>query len=146
ALIAVSIFGVPVLFLAYLLHTGARRDVGLRFMALTSLLGLALGAGWALLTGPVLADSYLNMLGPGHAGARLIAQGLSIPVIGAILMVVPTVLARIFRPASPESLDGYAIGARVALFYTAGAIAVRVAPQLSNGLVAHHKPVSVLLM
>jgi hypothetical protein len=146
ALIAVSVSGLPVLFVAYLLQTGARRDLGLRVMALTSLTGVALGAGWALLTGPLLAGSYLSVLGPGPGGARLIAQGLSIPVIGAVLMVAPAVLARIFRPGGRESLDGYAIGALAALFYTAAAIAVRVAPQVSNGLVAHHKPVSVLLM
>jgi hypothetical protein len=145
ALIAVSEFGVPVLFVAYLRQTGARGDVGKYVVALTSLLGLALGAAWALLTGPLLADSYLSVLGPGHGGVRLIAQGLSFPVIGAILMVVPATLARIFRPASRESLDGYLVGATAALFYTAGAIAIRTAPQLSNGLVAHHKPVSVLL-
>jgi hypothetical protein len=146
ALIALSVFGVPVLFVAYVRQTGIRGDLGLRSVALTSLTGLALGAGWALLTGPLLADSYLNMLGPGHSGVRLLAQGLSIPVLGAIVMVVPVILARLFRPTSREALDGYVIGARAALFYTAAAIAVRAVPQLSNGLVAHHKPIAVLLM
>ena len=145
ALIAVSAFGLPVLFVAYQQQTGTRGDLGLRAVALTSVIGLTLGVAWALLTGPLLANSYLSMFGPGHAGARLIGQGLSIPVIGAILMIVPVVLARFFWRASRESLDGYLLGARGALFYTAGAIAVRTAPQLSNGLVAHHKPVNVLL-
>ncbi len=146
ALIAVTVFGVPALFIAYGRQAGVRSDLGRPVVALTSLTGLGLGAGWACLTGPVLANSYLSVLGPGHDGARLLAQGLSIPVLGALLMLVPTVGARIYRPASRESLDGYAIGARSALFFTAAAIAVRAAPQLSNGLVAHHKPVGVLLM
>ncbi len=146
ALIAVSVFGVPALFVAYLRQAGVRGDLGLPVVAVTSLSGLVLGAGWACLTGPVLANTYLGALGSGHGGARLLAQGLSIPVLGALLMLVPTILARIYRPASRESLDGYAIGARSALFFTAAAIAVRAAPQLSNGLVAHHKPAGVLLM
>jgi hypothetical protein len=146
ALVAISVFAVPVLFLGYLRQTGVRRDLGLPTVALTSLTGLVLGAGWAYLTGPLLADSYLNVLGPGHSGVRLVAHGLSIPVLGAMLMVVPAVLGRLLRPASREALDGYVIGARAALFFTAAAIAMRAAPQLANGLVAQHKPVVVLLM
>ena len=146
ALVAVIVFGVPALFVAYLRQAGVRGDLGWPVVALTSLTGLLLGAGWAYLTGPVLASTYLSVLGVGHGGARLLAQGLSIPVLGALLMVVPTIVARIYRPASRESLDGYAIGARSAVFFTAAAVAVRAAPQLSNGLVAHHKPPSVLLM
>jgi hypothetical protein len=146
ALIAISVFAVPVLFVAYIRQTGVRGDLGMPTVALTSLTGLVLGAGWAYLTGPVLADSYLNVLGLGHSGVRLLAQGLSIPVLGAIVMVVPAVLARLIRPTSREALDGYVIGARAALFFTAAAIAVRAGPQLANGLVAHHKPVAVLLM
>jgi len=146
ALIAVSVFGVPALFIAYVRQAGVRSDLGRPVIAWTSLTGLVLGAGWAYLTGPVLASSYLSVLGAGNGGGRLLAQGLSIPVLGALLMLVPVVLARVYRPASRESLDGYAIGARSALFFTAAAIAVRAAPQLSNGLVAHHKPASVLLM
>jgi hypothetical protein len=146
ALIAVSVFGVPALFIAYVRQAGVRSDLGRAVLAWTSLTGLMLGAGWAYLTGPVLASTYLSVLGGGNGGGRLLAQGLSIPVLGALLMLVPAVLARVYRPASRESLDGYAIGARSALFFTAAAIAVRAAPQLSNGLVAHHKPTGVLLM
>jgi hypothetical protein len=146
ALIAISVVAVPVLFVGYIRQTGVRRDLGLPTVALTSLTGLVLGAGWAYLTGPVLADSYLNVLGPGHSGVRLVAQGLNIPVLGAMLMVVPAVVGRLLRSASREALDGYVIGARAALFFTAAAIAVRAAPQLANGLVAQHKPVAVLLM
>ena len=146
ALITISVFAVPVLFVAYGRLTGVRGDLGLSTVALTSLTGLVLGAGWAYLTGSVLADSYLNVLGPGHSGVRLLAQGLSIPVLGAIVMVVPAVLARLIRPGGREALDGYVVGALAALFFTAAAIAVRAIPQLSNGLVAHHKPVAVLLM
>lgn len=146
ALIAVSVFGVAALFIAYVRQAGVRSDLGRPVIAWTSLAGLVLGAGWAYLTGPVLASTYLSVLGAGNGGGRLLAQGLSIPVLGALLMLVPVVLARVYRPASRESLDGYAIGARSALFFTAAAIAVRAAPQLSNGLVAHHKPAGVLLM
>jgi hypothetical protein len=113
---------------------------------LASLIGAGLGTAWALLTGRLLAHSYLGVAGGGQAGAGLIAQGLGVAVIGAILMLIPPALMRVFRPASRESLDGYLIGAQGALFYTAAAILTRAAPQLSSGLVAHHKPVSVLLM
>jgi hypothetical protein len=146
ALTAVSALGLPLLFVAYLQQANARRDLGWRVVVLTSLIGAGLGVAWALLTGRFLANSYLGVAGAGHVGARLIAQGLGVAVVGAIVMVIPAVLMRVFRPASRESLDGYLIGAQGALCYTAAAILSRTAPQLSSGLVAHHKPVSVLLM
>jgi hypothetical protein len=144
--IAVSALGLPLLFVAYLQQANAIRDLGLRVVLLTSLIGAGLGAAWALLTGRFLANSYLGVAGAGQVGARLIGQGVGISVVGAILMVVPAALMRFFRPASRESLDGYLIGALGAFCYTAAAILSRTAPQLSSGLVAHHKPVSVLLM
>jgi len=146
ALIAVSALGLPLLFAAYLQQADARRDLGWRAVLLTSLIGAGLGVAWALLTGRFLADSYLGVAGAGHLGARLIAQGLGVAVVGAIVMLIPAVLMRVLRPASRESLDGYLIGAQGALAYTAAAILSRTAPQLSSGLVAHHKPVNVLLM
>jgi hypothetical protein len=146
ALIAVSALGIPLLFMAYLEQADARRDLGWRAVLLTSLIGAGLGVTWALLTGRFLANSYLGATGAGHVAARLIAQGLGVSVVGAIVMLIPAILMRFLRPASRESLDGYLIGAQGALCYTAAAILSREAPQLSSGLVAHHKPVSVLLM
>jgi len=146
ALIAVSALGLPLLFVAYLQQADARRDLGWWVVPLTSLIGAGLGVAWPLLTGRVLADSYLGVAGAGHASARLVIEGLGVTVVGAILMVTPAALMRVFRPASRESLDGYLIGAQGALCYTAAAIFSRTAPQLSSGLVAHHKPVGVLLM
>jgi hypothetical protein len=146
ALIAVSALGLPLLFVAYLQQANARRDLGWRAVLLTSLIGAGLGVGWALLTGRFLANSYLGVAGAGHVGARLISEGIGVAVVGAIVMLIPGALLRILRPASRESLDGYLIGAQGALAYTAAAILSRTAPQLSSGLVAHHKPVNVLLM
>ena len=63
-----------------------------------------------------------------------------IPAGGMVLMLVPTVLVRLLRPKSRESLDGFVIGALSALTFAAGATLTRLAPQFATGLLAHSRP------
>ncbi len=145
ALIAVSGLGVPVLFGFYLQESNAYRDLRPRSLFLAAITGIGLGIVFALLTGPFLANSYLEALGMGSA-APLIFEGLAIPLGSAALMVVPVVMVRVLRPVTRESLDGYLIGALGAISYTAAATLTRVAPQLATGLVARDRAASALLV
>lgn len=146
ALIAVAALGLPMLFLIYLYESDAFRDLHRVNLALTIVLGVALGVGWVLLTGHTMAKSYGVPLGVGVTGSRIVRNGLGIPLGGAILMLVPAVAVRLLRPASRESLDGFMIGALGATAFTAAATLTRLAPQLTTGMVAHNRPMSGLIV
>jgi hypothetical protein len=145
-LVAVSALGFPLLFLVYIEESDVYGDddLPLRTMLLTAVLGAALGVGWALLTGPVVATSY-SAIG-GLSSERILVDGLAIPVGGAVLMLVPAVVVRLSRPKNLESLDGFLIGALGAVAFTAAATVVRLAPQLATGLVDRVRPVDVFLV
>ncbi|OBG80395.1 hypothetical protein A5733_00645 [Mycobacterium sp. NS-7484] len=146
ALIAVAALGVPLLFLIYLYESDAFRDLHRTNLVLTIVLGIALGIGWVLFTGQIMAKSYGVPLGAGVSGFRIMRNGLGIPLGGAVLMLAPAVVVRLLRPASRESLDGFMIGALGATTFTAAATLTRLAPQLSTGMVARNRPMSGLLV
>ncbi len=62
------------------------------------------------------------------------------------MMLVPTVLVRLLRPNSRESLDGFVVGALSALMFAAGATLTRLAPQFATGLLARGRPMKGLLV
>ena len=145
ALVAVSALGFPLLFLIYIEESDAYGDDDLPAvtMLLTAGLGAALGAGWALLSAPVVARSY-SALGalPVHT---ILRDGVAIPVGGALLMLVPAVVVRLLRPRNLESLDGFVVGSLGAVAFTAAATLVRLAPQLARRLVDRDRPVGVFV-
>jgi hypothetical protein len=143
-LIAVSALGLPLLFLLYLHETDVDDDLPTSSLALTAALGIGLGVGWALLTGSIVADSYDVALSDGTSEGHSILEGL-IPAGSAVLMVLPAVVVRLWRPAGRESLDGFVIGALSAIAFVASATLTRLAPQLATGLTAQDQPVHALL-
>jgi hypothetical protein len=145
-LVAVSALGFPLLFLVYIEESDVYGDDDLpvRTMLLTAVVGAALGIGWALITGPVVAGSY-SAIG-GLSSERILVVGLAIPVGGAVLMLVPAVVVRLLRPKNLESLDGFLIGALGAVAFTAAATFVRLTPQLTTGFVDRTRPVDVFLV
>jgi hypothetical protein len=145
-LIAISTVGLPLVFLTYLRLSDIYHDLPVRTLLVTAVLAVALGVGWALLTGPVIAHSYDVTLVSGMTGGRALWQRLAIPLGGAVLMLVPAALARMSRPGIRESLDGFVIGALGAISFTAAATLTRLAPQLATGVVAHDRPISSLLI
>jgi hypothetical protein len=146
ALIAVAALGLPLLFLLYLYESDAFRDLHRVNLAVTIVLGVALGVGWVLITGHAMAKSYGVPLGVGVTGSRMVRNGLGIPLGGAVLMLVPAVVVRLLRPANRESLDGFMIGALGATAFTAAATLTRLAPQLTTGMVARNRPMSGLIV
>jgi len=145
-LIAISTVGLPLAFLSYLRLSDVYDDLPVRTLVVTALLAVGLGVGWALLTGPVIAHSYDITLLSGMTGGRALSERVTIPLGGAVLMLVPVVLARMSRPAIRESLDGSVIGSLGAISFTAAATLTRLAPQLATGVIAHDRPISSLLI
>ena len=146
AMIGVAAFGGPLLFLIYLYEADAFRDLPARLLLLTVLIGLGLGVAWVMLTGAAVARSYGVPLEAGIAGTRLVRQGLAIPLASTLLMAVSAAVARLLRPPTRESLDGFMIGALGALAFTAAATLTRLAPQLPAGVVARTRPLASLLV
>ena len=146
ALTTVAALGLPLLFLLYMRETDARRDLSASTLALAGALGIALGVGWVLLTGAMVARSYGVPLGAGIAGGRIVREGLAIPVGSLLLMLVPVVVVRLTRTSTRESLDGFMIGALGALTFTAAATLTRLAPQFATGMIARSRPVSSLII
>jgi hypothetical protein len=144
-LIAIGVLGLPLLFLLYLYEADLYRDGTLRSLVPTALLGIGLGVGWALATGSLVSDFYDVSLA--DAGTRRLAMvvGAGVPVGGAILMLVPSVVMRFVRPTK-KSLDGFVIGALGAIAFTAAATLTRLAPQFATGVTAGDRPATVLLV
>jgi hypothetical protein len=143
-MIAVSALGLPLVFLLYLYEADIHRDLKLRILVPTALLGIGLGVGWALATGSLVAGFYDVSLA--NASSRRLAQlvGIAVPVGGAVLMLAPAVVMRLIRPTR-KSLDGFVIGSLSAISFTAAATLARMAPQFATGVTAGDRPATVML-
>ncbi|HET6731279.1 zinc ribbon domain-containing protein [Mycobacterium sp.] len=144
-LIAISVLGLPLVYLAYLYEADVHRDLPVRSLALTVVIAVGLGAVWALLTGGVVADFYDVALGAGEPDEQTRLVGLAIPVGSAVLSLVPVVVIRLLRGTTRESLDGFVFGALSAVTFTAAATLTRLAPQFGTGLTTD-RPASGLLV
>lgn len=144
-LIAVSALGLPTLFLLYLYEADVHRDLPIRSLVLIVVTAVGLGAGWALLTGTVVADFYDVALGAGEPDEQARLVGLAIPIGSAVLSLVPAVVIRLLRGTTRESLDGFVFGALSAVTFTAAATLTRLAPQFGTGLTTD-RPASGLLV
>jgi hypothetical protein len=145
ALVTVAALGFAFLFVLYVHESDGFADIPARTWALTGALGVGLGVGWVQLTGAAVARSYGIALGAGVVGARMLRDGIGIPLGGVILMLVPAVIVRLLRPPTREALDGFMIGALGALSFTAAATLTRLAPQFRTGMVSK-RPMDSLLV
>ena len=144
--ITIAALGLPLLFVLYVSESAVYRDMSMWSMALPAALGAVLGVGWVLLTGQMVAKAYGVPMAAGLAIHHLMREGIMIPAGGMILMLVPTVIVRLLRPASRESLDRFVVGALAALMFAAGSTLTRLAPQFATGLLAHSRPFTSLLV
>lgn len=145
-LVAVSALGLPLLFALYLLESGAYLHLSRLALLLVTASSIALGVGWAWFTGGIIADSYDVAFGVDMEFKQPLWEGLVIPVAGALLMLVPTAVARWSGLGTREALDGFMIGALAALTFTAAATLTRLAPQFQTGLTAEGLPIQVLII
>ena len=131
--IAVSALAIPLLFLIYLYEV-APRDA--RFAVPTAVIflaGAALGAAWALLLGPVVADSLVPRLATSLTNGGVLASAVAVPAIGQLLMLLPVAVAWLRRPDRSEALDGFTAGVASALGLTMAATLTELAPLLRAG-------------
>jgi hypothetical protein len=126
--------GAPLLFLLYVWQSDAFRDIPLRVLAVAAVLGAALGAGWWLAVGKILARSYDLSTASSLALTRVLNTGFLITLGGAVLMLAPAVLCRLIPVPVRESLDGFVVGAVGALCYATAATTTIVGPQFAEGL------------
>ena len=145
-LITVAALGLPLLFLLYLSESDVFHDMSAVTLAAAGILGAGFGVGWVLLTGEMVARAYGVPMAAGLAIRHVVREGVTIPAGGMILTLVPTVLVRLSRPKSRESLDGFVIGALAALTFAAGSTLTRLAPQFATGLLARNRPIKGLLV
>jgi hypothetical protein len=146
SLVGVAALGLPVLLAIYLSESHVFTGLPVASLTLSATLGVALGVGWARLTGGVVAHAYSGALGSVMTGERAALTGLAIPVGGAIIMIVPAIVVRLLGPASRESLDGLTFGMLGATCFTAAATLTQLAPQFETGVVAHGRPVDGLIV
>jgi hypothetical protein len=135
-------WGLGLVLVALVAFTWLRLPAAL--VTVSAALGIGLGVGWVLLTGAAVARSYGIALGAGVMGARMMRDGIGIPLGGVILMLIPAVIVRLLRPPTRESLDGFLVGALGALSFTAAATLTRLAPQFGTGVVSK-RPMESLL-
>lgn len=145
-LIATAALGLPGLFVIYLREIDAHRDLPIRTLAATAVLGVALGAGWAQVIGAIVSHSYDVAMGSDEDLGHALLEGLTIPVSGALAMLAPAVLVRLFRPPFREALDGFVIGSFAAASFIVAATLVRLAPQLATGPTTQERSVGDLLV
>lgn len=143
-LIAAAALGLPLLYVIYLRESDTRLPAGTLLM-LTAL-GAGLGIGWGLLIDAYTASSYEIPLGAGLSAARILQEGIAIPLGGLAMTALPTLVVRFTRRTTRESLEGCAIGALGALVFTAAATSTRLIAQLESGPVARFRPVGSMLI
>jgi hypothetical protein len=145
-LIATAALGLPVLFVIYLRETDAHRDLPIRTLAATAILGIALGAGWARIIGVIVSQSYDVAIGSDESLGHALLEGLAIPVSGVLVLLAPAVVVRLLRPPVKEALDGFVIGSLAAATFIVAATLVRLIPQLATGPVAQDRSIGALLI
>ena len=131
--IAISAVAVPLLFLIYVWEID---PLEVRFAVPTAIIfvvGAGLGVGWGLLLGPVVSNSLVPRLATSLATGGVLQSALLVPVVGQLLMVLPVAVARLWRPARSEALDGFTAGAAGALGLTLAATLTELTPLLRDG-------------
>jgi hypothetical protein len=145
-MVAVATFAPLFLFVIYLTETGVIADLSWRVWALTAVLSIAVGVGWALLTAAIVAESYSLGLGTEVPTATLVRDALVIPFGGLLAMQVPTMLVRLTRPAIRESLYGFAIGVLAAMVFAVTVTMVRLVQEIDAGITFSDQSVTDLLI
>ena len=141
-LIGTAATGFPLVFARYLRACGTP----VRGAVMTALLGAVLGLGWAFVAGSIVAQAYDVALGSGITLGHTMLEGMSIPVIGALLMVVPAAAARLLSGAVRDPYAGFVFGALGATAFTAVTTLTRLGPQLATGVSTHERSVAALLV
>lgn len=132
--LATCVFGLPILFAAYLHDVDARRAVPGRYLALALAVAVGVGFAWARIAGPIVADAYLDEMGGRLGLDQLLLCGVAIPATYAFVLVAPAAVVRLLYRPNGEALDGFTIGTVGATVANAAATATLLAPQVVMGV------------
>lgn len=135
-IIAVSVFGLPLLLAVYLHEVDARHSLPVRHLVLVTVMGLGLGVGWSIIAGPTVADAYNAALGGQMGIGQLLLCGVAIPITFGLALLAPVALVRVLDRSRGESLDGFTFGAVGATVVNAASTATLLWPQLTMGITA----------
>ncbi len=130
--IAISAVAVPLLFLLYVFEVDPEAGFAVP-TALIFLAGAALGVGWGLIAGPIVASSLLPGYAVSLASGAVLAPAVVVPVVGQLLMLVPVTMARLWRADRHGVIDGFTAGAAGALGLTMAATLTELTPLLRGG-------------
>jgi len=144
-MIGISTLGLPLLFLIYLREEDAFKAHYAGTLVVTAVLGVGIGVGWALTTNAIYTRTYDDVIGAPTTPVGELVNEVAIPIATLLLMLVPVIAVRLWRPGVRESLDGFVIGSLGALFFTAAATFTQAAPEFATGLVAESRPMEGLL-
>lgn len=141
-LIGTAATGFPLVFAMYLRALGTP----VRGQAVVAALGAVLGLGWALIAGSIVAQAYDVALGSGITVGHTMLEGVSIPVVGALFMVVPAAATRLLSGLARDPHAGFVFGALGATAFTAVMTLTRLVPQLATGVSTRERSVVALLV
>ena len=119
-MIAVAALGVPLLFELYLQESDVFDDLPVLMLGIAVVLGAGFGVGWALLSDSTVSDAINSSVLTGFDARQFWLAGVLIPVVEAILLLLPAVVVWFLRrPHRDESMDGFLIGSIGAVGFTA---------------------------
>lgn len=139
-LVIVIALGVPLLFGLYVWRSDAFRDISTTALTISIVVGAVSSAAWWLWTGHAIAAEYDIPLGAASQLTHVIGIGLAITLAGTVLMLLPAPVVRLLRLNTPESLDGFLIGALGALSYSAAGTTAWLTPQFVAGQLDNYGP------
>lgn len=143
-LVAISAVGLPLLFLLYLRQTATGNGMSVGAIAAVAVSATAIGVGWTFGLRTIWSYTYDDVLGTAMTPSEQLINLVLIPIGDIVLMLAPAAVMRLWRPGVGKSLDGFAIGAVSALFFTGAVTVTQQASVFSNGLVAKDTPLDAL--
>lgn len=130
---AVAALAVPLIYLIYLYQVEVYEDEPVLIIGATLVVGAALGAAWAYLTGPTITYILLQDSTFGLTAGNVVLGGVVLPLVAQALMLVGA-LALSARRRYDEALDGFTFGAAGALGFTLASTIVTLLPTLRQGV------------
>jgi hypothetical protein len=143
-LVAVSAFGVPLVFLIYVFEVDPYESSFVLPTAVAVAVGAGLGVGWSLVANRFVNDALAPSVNGGIGSARSLVAGIAVPAVAEVLMCLTVPAVRAFQRGATESLDGFVVGATGALGFTFASTIVLLRPWLEDGQLLHGSVLSTL--
>jgi RsiW-degrading membrane proteinase PrsW (M82 family) len=143
--IAVAAFGIPILFVLYVVEIDESSDSSYLWPVTVLLfIGGGLGIGWGLIGGHYVNEALGPSLSFSLTDARSLAAAVVVPAVGVLLMVIPLTLFRWRGDRSAEALDGFIYGSACAMGFSLAATITQLSSLLAQGQFSDQPFTSVL--